>query len=257
MTALPPTNDERGQDDADRAAPERARSLEHDQAERGVHETEGGEPRERDEVREEPDDGVDELDAGLGQRRGAVPGLEHEAEREQHETDAADDGTGDLEREELGVDAPGEKEATDEDRQSGDAELSEQRLPEAAAPPAVHDTEHIADRQQHGADREADEQQLHRLLQRVEPERRHEAGRAERLAVQQAEEHPGEAGGERESPTGCGRTQSVPSCGRAARATSSTSTRPWPTSPNMIPNMRTKETTVNAVGSRSPYGVVP
>ena len=143
---------ERAQDDADRAAPERARGLEHDQPERRMHETEGSEPRERDEVREEPDDGVEELDAGLGQRRGAVPGLEHEADSEEHEADAADDRPGDLEREELRVDTAGEEQPADEDHQPRDAELAEQRLPEAAAPAAVHDAEQVADRQQHRAD---------------------------------------------------------------------------------------------------------
>ena len=133
-----------------------------------------------------------------------------------------------------------------------DSRLGDEGRAGSGLAPAVDDPVHVTDEQEGGSDRERDDEQRHRPVDRVEPEARDESGRAERLAVERAR-RPAAT-----SPAATGSGQTVAErreerAGRVLRRTSpsAASTSPCPTSPNIIPNIRTNETAAKGVGSTS------
>lgn len=174
-----------------------------------MHETERGEPCERHSVRGDAHDGVDDLDRGLRHRRGAPPRLEEEADPEQH--DARCDQCSSRDR--KPIDVPGEagesKCAAEEDREACEARGSHESGGRSTFAPAVHRSDRVAAREQHGSEGDGRDQQSQRLLEGVEPECGHDSGRAEELAVEQAEKGAGSAARHDERPGGSQRGQTT------------------------------------------------
>ena len=232
------------------AAPERRGGPEDDRAERRVHQPERGEPRERDHVRAEPNDGVDDLDRRPGDGGGAAAGAQRKAGRQQGEPDDPITPPATVRPAAAEVDAAARAISPTKSGEAGDAGLVEEGDRGPALAPAVGDPEHVAHEEEHRSDRDREEQQRLGPFDRVEPQRRQHLRGAEQLAVEDAEARGGEARGERDRPQ-------MPVAGEPAvrlprsQSASSASTRPCPASPNIIPNMRTNETAVKSVGSTS------
>ena len=214
MIALPTRNVDDCEDRADEAAPESGRRVPDDRGERCVHEPEGREAGERDDVGDDADDGVEDLDRRLRDRARAATRLDVEARAEQDDASDGENAAEDADRDRVPVPAGGGEAHPEEDQEPRDPRGGEEGRHASPFAPAVDDPDQVAQGEEDTSDRDPGGQESHRILRRLQPQRGHDSGRAEELPVQQAEEGRGETRSDGEGPEALELGEPTPACTR-------------------------------------------
>ena len=144
--------------------------------------------------------GVEDLHDRLRQCDTAAPGDAHEPESEQGQREQPESEPGVHDHGEVAVPPEQGRPTGQQEEKAGDARWGQDRDERPFLAQAVDRADHIAHREQAGAEADRHHQQPHGVVERSHPQRRDEPGRTEGLAVEQSDERGGGPRSRRQRP---------------------------------------------------------